>query len=97
MYRCYRRQKQLSNHKLHEAKEEIPMGGGLFLALLTVAPRRCLQMAREKAEYKQQSWVSQRNLHFLLRQINWEIQPVFVRHFTGKHWQNSSVLYQIFT
>lgn len=28
MYRCYRRQKQLSNHKLQEAKEQIPMEEG---------------------------------------------------------------------
>lgn len=37
-------------------------GGGVLLALLTVAPRHRLHMAQEKAEYKQQSWVSQRNL-----------------------------------
>lgn len=40
--------------------------GGLLLALLTVAPRHCLHMAQEKAEYKQQSWVSQRNFDYLL-------------------------------
>lgn len=44
--------------------------GCLFLALLTVAPRHGLQMAQEKAEYTQQSWVSQRNLNYLLIQIN---------------------------
>lgn len=41
--------------------------GGLFLALLTVAPRHGLQMAQEKAEYTQQSWLSQRNLDYLLQ------------------------------
>lgn len=40
--------------------------GGLFLAPLTVAPRHGLQMAQEKAEYTQQSRVSQRNLDYLL-------------------------------
>lgn len=39
---------------------------GLFLALLIVAPRHGLQMPQEKAEYSQPSWVSQRNLHYLL-------------------------------
>lgn len=64
MYRCYRRQRQLSNHGLrtgNEAKQYTP-GEGLLLALLTVAPRHGLHMAQEKAEYKQQGWVSQRNV-----------------------------------
>lgn len=40
---------------------------GLFLALRTVAPRHGLQMAQEKAEYTQQSWIFQRNLKYLLQ------------------------------
>lgn len=54
-----------------------------FLALLTVAPRHGLQVARRKAEYTQQRWLSQRNLNnsATLNEINmlaslWEIQPV---------------------
>lgn len=43
--------------------------GGSYelLASLTVAPRRCLHMAQEKAGYKQQGLVSQRNADYFLR------------------------------
>lgn len=47
---------------------------------------------RESKEYTQQSWVSHRNLDFLLLSnvmlaSLWEIQPSLVWHFTKMNWQ----------
>lgn len=68
--------------------------GGLFLAMLTVAPRHGLQMAQERKQNIHNTAGFPRGMINYLLQTNfmlpslWEIQPVLVRHFTGMYWQN---------
>ncbi len=101
MYRYYRGQKHLSNHKLRTPlNQKVDPEWGLFSVLLTVAPRHCLQMAQKKAHIHKKAGFP-REIAFIYYglQFNWmltflwEIQPllVLVRHFTGINWQNSSV------
>lgn len=54
----------IKSQTVDSMKPKSRLHGGLFLALLTVAPGHGLQMAQEKAEYIQQSWVSQRNVNY---------------------------------
>lgn len=51
-----RTEDSIHTHPVHPGEE------GLLLASLTVAPRRCLHMAQEKAGYKRRGLVSQRNV-----------------------------------
>ncbi len=48
----------IKSHAEDSMKPKSRPEGGLFLALITVAPKHCPQMAQEKAEYTQQSWIS---------------------------------------